>query len=719
MEMTLALCAVLMPLAAGGVDARRDWLIDDSGFAAHADRSADGREIVLENGLVRRRFRLEPNGATVGFDNLMPGESLLRAVKPEAVVVVDDRRIEVGGLTGQPDHAYLTPAWIDALTGRDGALRYVGCEVGKIAERFAWKRVRHCAPDAKWPPEGVHLRMDYAAADGKKSNGESTSPIRVSVHYQLYDGIPLFCKWLTIRNVSDKSVTIDSYTSELLAVPESPMTRPRSSARGTPMSMHVETDYALIAGNENKCMHTVHWTSDPEFKTQVDYGRNTRCLLEVRPEMGPAATLEPGESFDTFRVFELVYDSTELERRGLSLRRMYRTIAPWCTENPLMLHLRFADRESVMRAIDQCAEVGFEMAILSFGSGFDIENESTEYLAEMKEYADYATQKGVEIGGYSLLASREIGPDDDVVMPDGKKPIFGHSPCLCSQWGQGYFRKLKQFYNKTGFALLEHDGSYPGDVCASTKHPGHAGLADSRWKQWKVISGFYEWCRANGIYLNVPDWYYLAGSNKFMMGYRETNWSLPRAQQLIHTRQNIYDGTWQKTPSMGWMFVPLSEYQGGGEAATIEPLHDHLDHYRRMVESNLAFGVQACYRGPRLYDTEETRDMLAGQVAWFKKYRDILESDVIHGRRADGRQIDWMLHVNPKLKCKGMLVAFNPLDAPARDTLRVNLYYTGLTDVAHLRRDGGAAEEFRLDREFCIEVPIELPAFGFGWVAIE
>ena len=91
------------------------------------------------------------------------------------------------------------------------------------------------------------------------------------------------------------------------------------------------------------------------------------------------------------------------------------------------------------------------------------------------------------------------------------------------------------------------------------------------------------------------------------MGYREVNWSLPREQQVIHTRQNIYDGTWQKAPSMGWMFVPLTEYQGGGAAATIEPLDQHLDHYQRMLDSNLALGVQACYRGPRLFDDRSFR----------------------------------------------------------------------------------------------------------------
>jgi hypothetical protein len=96
--------------------------------------------------------------------------------------------------------------------------------------------------------------------------------------------------------------------------------------------------------------------------------------------------------------------------------------------------------------------------------------------------------------------------------------------------------------------------------------------------------------------LNVPDWYYLEGSNKSAMGYRETNWSLPRERQIILARQNIFDGTWDKTPSMGWMFVPLVQYQGGGAGATLEPLREHLDFYEKHLSLNLTSGVQACYR---------------------------------------------------------------------------------------------------------------------------
>ena len=258
----------------------------------------------------------------------------------------------------------------------------------------------------------------------------------------------------------------------------------------------------------------------------------------------------------------------------------------------------------------------------------------------IKELVEYAHSRGIELGGYSLLSSRRISDKHDVIdvetgRPGGAK--FGNAPCIGSEWGQEYFRKLYAFFEKTGFDLLEHDGSYPGDTCASEDHPGHDGYEDSQYTQWKVISDYYKWCRARGVYLNVPDFYYLAGSTKCGMGYRETNWSLPRAQQVVHGRQNIYDGTWTKTPSMGWMFVPLVQYHGGGAAATLEPLSEHLDSYGAHLMQNFGSGVQACYRGPRLFDSEETKAVVKGAVDFYKKHRAILDSDVIHVRRADGR----------------------------------------------------------------------------------
>ena len=362
---------------------------------------------------------------------------------------------------------------------------------------------------------------------------------------------------------------LTAFTSEILAVVET-----GSMVGGKPAeflkdyrSIQVETDYAfggaMDAGSDNP---SVHWRSDPLYESQVNYERQTPCLLECSPPVGPDVTIAPRGSFESFRTFELVHDSTDRERRGLAVRRMYRTIAPWVTENPLIMHVRSADPAAVRLAIDQAANVGFELLILTFGSGFNIENEDPAYLQQIKGLADEAHANGLALGGYSLLASRSIDSANDVVNPATGKPggfaVFGDSPCLGSRWGQDYFRKLYAFIEATGIDAVEHDGSYPGDLCASTSHPGHHGLGDSQWRQWRTIADFYKWCRGRGTYLNVPDWYYLAGSNKCGMGYRETNWSLPRAQQEIIERQNIYDGTWGKTPSMGWMFVPLTEYQG-------------------------------------------------------------------------------------------------------------------------------------------------------------
>ena len=266
---------------------------------------------------------------------------------------------------------------------------------------------------------------------------------------------------------------------------------------------------------------------------------------------------------------------------------------------------------------------------------------------------------------------------------------------------------------------LENDGSYPGDPCASTSHSGHKGYLDSQWQQWKKINRFYRWCRANGVYLNVPDWYFLSGSNKTPMGYVETNWSLPRAYQEIIERQNIYDGTWQKTPSMGFMFVPLTQYHGGGEAATIEPLNEHLDHYETRLRNLFGAGVQACYRGPRLYDTDATKELVNKWVSFYKKYRRILDSDIIHLRRPDGQDWDGIMHVNPALKQKGFISVYNPLDVPIRKEIRIPLYYTGLTDKVTVKEQDQNSKVYVLERDYSVTIPIDIPAKGYNWYVIE
>jgi len=915
----------------------QDWLIDNSAFKAKIITDKKNNKITISNGLVSRTFLLKPSLTTIRFDNLMTGETLIRALNPEGEITINKRKYVIGGLNGQRDRAFLQDEWIDQLTPPQNGLELFNIEQGVPKERFAWKRVRHHSPYAVWPPKGVYLRFDfrlpspsakdlaaatlsssrgrvalikddflrmdpawkihryekaersafvnegkpgeiytpansavyaerplpkltrlvevtihpgtdlsaswgpgialvwpkkvlkfyirpeggnpkkcrfalwdghreisfrkaprpnlsvantlrirmdsgkmffevkqpnkkwqmvgmvpfspkaqppvavrigkmdarggktnhrsvgdfvrlrirhfaaYGALDQKAlppvaKNTNSKKPIVISLHYELYDGVPLMSKWITVHNDGKRSINVDRFIAEELSLIEydNPVMGGEWPLRRSNM-IHAETDMAFRGFTyRNANTHTIHWMMERNFRSQVNWGRKMPCRLEIKPTYGPDQTVEPGKTFESFRAFLLVYDSQERERRGLALKQLYRTVAPWVTENPIMMHLRTAKEKIVRRGIDQCAEVGFEMLILSFGSGFNSENRSPAYLAKWKKIADYAHSKGIHIGSYSLLSSRGIKPASDMIKsPKGQRPTHNRCPALASEWGQNYFKTLRNLFEKTGFDLLENDGSYPGDVDVTPRPPLQKGINDSRWVQWRIISGFYQWLRGRGVYLNVPDFYYLAGANKCGMGYRESNWSQPRELQRIHTRQNIYDATWEKTPSMGWMFVPLTAYQGGGEAATIEPLEEHLDHYEMMMRSNLGLGVQACYRGPRLYDTPKTRDMLKRVVGWYKKHRDILESDMIHGRRADGRDIDWMLHVNAKLKEKGYISLYNPTDHAITKTIRVSLYYTGIQGAANFTNEAGKSFILPLDANHFVNLKVSIPAQGY------
>ncbi|MBI1842407.1 MAG: alpha-galactosidase, partial [Verrucomicrobia bacterium] len=328
------ICAVLAAVAGeAGAGQPPDWLIDPSSFKARVEIARDRGQVELNNGLIRRVIRLSPNAATVALDNLVTGESLARGVKPEAIVEIDGKRFEVGGLKGQPNYAFLRPEWIQRLRADPAAFRLTGFELGKIQERMSWKQTRHHSPDAKWPPPGVALRLDFTGPDNAK--GGDAIGVRVSVHYELYDGLPCYSKWITVSNATDKTVRLDRFSSESLAVVERASEVDELSEGRTPPNIHVETDMSfgwMMASGANR--RSFRWLPDPDFHSQVNYEKKTPCLLDIGPDLGPAQDLPAGGVFESFRAWVLPFDSTDRERGGLAVRRMYRVIAPWATENP-------------------------------------------------------------------------------------------------------------------------------------------------------------------------------------------------------------------------------------------------------------------------------------------------------------------------------------------------------------------------------------------------
>jgi len=690
-----------------------DWLLFDKSYPAELITTSEN-ELTISNGLVQRSFHLSPNLVCYDFKNLMNGEQLLRSVLPEAEVTIDGKEYAVGGKLNLSEKGYFLKEWLKDLEKGENNFQYQNYTVSEITPHFPTKIAYWTGKPLS--ANGIKLSFSYIHPD--------LTGLTLEIHYEIFDNIPLISKYLTMETKGNNSYQIDQVKHEMLAIVEE-----ESAVVGATEKMkkqhqlYVENNFAF-----NNAMHAElsnqasHWKMDSSYTSQVNYNYETPAVLEIYPDKGIGISLEPGDNFESIRSYELVLDSYDRERNGLARKKMYRTIAPWVLQNPIFMHLVSKNDEEVKTAIEQCVATGYEALILSFGSHINMEDDSPENIARWKSLADYAHERGIKIGGYSLFSSRSIDAENDVISPITGKPggaFFGNAPCLASEWGLDYLQKLKSFYTETGFDIFENDGPYPGDVCASTSHPGHQGLDDSQWVQMNLQKGLYRWMNGEGIYINAPDWYFLDGSHKIALGYREVNFSLSREQQKILNRQNIYDATWEKTPSMGWGFVPLTAYHGGGADAVLEPLSEHLTDYKQLMMQYYGAGVQACYRGPRLYDTEETKEVVIDVIDWYKEYRDILNADIVRLRRADGRDWDGWMHVDPQGKEKGLAMLFNPTSEPIKKSINVPLYYSGLAQTAKIQIEEGAAKNYQLNRDYSVDIQVEIPAGGYTWFVVE
>ncbi len=203
------------------------------------------------------------------------------------------------------------------------------------------------------------------------------------------------------------------------------------------------------------------------------------------------------------------------------------------------------------------------------------------------------------------------------------------------------------------------------------------------------------------------------------LGYNENQFSLPRWQDLSVSRQGVFDATFRLIPSAGWMFVPLEQYHAGGTAAMFEPLSDNIKEYEWALAQYLGAGVAACYRGYRPYDSDATKHIVKKWISFYKKYRNILTSDIIHVKRADMQSIDCYMHVNSELTNKALAMVFNPTDQNINFNLTLPLYYTGLIDTARISHEGGISVSVDLDRQNSVDILVSLPPLGITWYVIQ
>ena len=485
------------------------------------------------------------------------------------------------------------------------------------------------------------------------------------------------------------------------------------------------------------------WGLDPTF--EGDYSDNDGA---VQPQFtagyddvgtytptlrygGPAARLRaPGAGndagndrnnpFESFRVITLYGDSTDNERAGLGVRKLTRLLAPQTSEAPLFMHLTDTSPAGVRSAVDQIVATGggFDMIVFSFGSGFNIESTDPAYWREVQTSVAYANARGIEIGGYDLIALSRTGTGFDAIDPATGNSAG--STCFASGWNRGLLATVLHFINVTGISMIETDGPYGGTPCGSVDHD-HYGAKDSVQKQWENQVDFYATMRQHGVFVNAPDDYtFVGGANKDCGWYTEMQFSLPRWQHISISHQEIYDHTYFATPTQTWMFAPLVPYHSGGASAALEPFAQTGDAWEWTLASYLGAGVTACYRGDRLFDNDQTKAMVTKWMGFWNRYRAILVQDVIHVRRPDMQSIDVLLHVsaNATDEIAAIAMLYNPALIPQSATVQLPLYYTGEGDAVTVSREEAAPAPATLARDYSLAVSVELKPLGVTYFVI-
>jgi hypothetical protein len=90
---------------------------------------------------------------------------------------------------------------------------------------------------------------------------------------------------------------------------------------------------------------------------------------------------------------------------------------------------------------------------------------------------------------------------------------------------------------------------------------------------------------------------------------------------------------------------------------------------------------------------------------------------VIHVRRADGKDWDGLLHVNPRLKERALFSVFNPTNQPLEREILVPLYYAGLKESASVSINGAAAAtRVKLDAAGRTKIRLTLPPNSHTWI---
>lgn len=612
------------------------WVLDGSRYVADIDY--DGIYVTLTNGLITRKIDCS-TGKTVSFVNLVNGK--------EFIDDSDESSLRIR--TARQEYSI------------EKSFVFVGVEKSEIRKQVEYFPNDSMSEIREYPPRGKAIDIVYTSID------EALQSLEVTEHYEIYDGIPTIMKTVSVKNTGKEPFAIDNIVCDALRI-----------NKDLRRDIFVDSNY-----NAQTDFLGLDITTYGKHYARYVYG-----VLEVAPEYRMNVTIGSGESIDSIIAYETLFVAEYYEQRLIEVKSIYRTLAPWTLDSALFFHLISNRSADIRKAVDECKETGLEMIIQSFGSGVRMESNSRLYLERIKKAYDYGHSKGIRMGAYTLAYVKNYRPvrGDEALNHDGSHICR----CLATDWANGYTESILNFIDKTGADAVEIDGPYGMLLCSGGKGHNHSDFTDSQYHQWKhSVDNWYKEIRKRNVYINAPDWHFLNGTNRTGVGYEEIAFSESRAEQLVTARIYYYKGTFSKNPSMGWGFLPLNVYHGGGSKAKFCPTDKNAFEYDWALAEIVASGVWPTLRGRKVYDSEKGRDILKKWVQVYKKYRSVLNGITVHfmppriNKNNPERTtcMDAIMNVLPYGDIRGFVMFFNQTDRRISKKVRLPLYYTGLTDI--------------------------------------
>jgi len=409
----------------------------------------------------------------------------------------------------------LDPAWISRLAADEEAFQYVSHSTSEPEENFPWTPGRFGAPSVPWPPRGLHLTVNFRPPKsapvpfasvraalhyemydglpvlrkwievwnlapeqsehvhdfGRSGNvglteihqapplvgGSIRAPVTIHSGMHLHTGKAGYAEKIGIE--------IDSLEYELLRAPnfapEHMSIITQHANNPLPMDDQVPPIPGVPGTREQQ-----FWFDDADYDAPKDKELHARWTFFTRLSVGytdsrvyggptgPGVLLTPGgPAFESLSVRLVLHDSSDIERKGLTLRECYSKLAPHLSESPIMFMANNVSgfelnatgpqnlSPSLRVAIDQASATGVELVIIGFGAAgwcglCKSQRESAAFRRWFKSHVVYGRERNVSLSAYTLMQHNGWGMDPipldaQTLNRDGSR---GPTACFATDW---------------------------------------------------------------------------------------------------------------------------------------------------------------------------------------------------------------------------------------------------------------------------------------------